>query len=271
MDLLVRATRYPDWDCGVVFAARLAGQLRTSLTAMHVVQGGIPPIWEYDAGVLLAEYVAALEEQLAAANAATPAFEAWAQSVGVEFPQWLVTSGQVGDALRYTGNWHDLIVLARDDGDAWGTSAALASIVLHVGQPCLLVPPGREGLDFDCIAVAWNHSIEAIRALHGALPLLRRAKRVVLLMGRPKTAQSVLGLPGFALEAWCRRHELAIEFEVLDEDADQGGPIHAAARAASAGLLVMGAYGRTRFSERVLGGVTRYMLQQTELPLLLRH
>lgn len=271
MDLLVRATRYPEWDAGVTFAARLAGQLRTGLTAMHVVQGGIPPIWEYDAGVLLGEYVAALEEQLAAANAAAPAFEAWAQSVGVAFPQWLVTSGQVGDALRYTGNWHDLIVLARDDSDSWGTPAALASIVLHVGQPCLLVPPGRERLDFDCIAVAWNNSIEAIRALHGALPLLRRAKRIVLLMGRPKTAQSALGLPEFALEAWCRRHELAVEFEVLDDAADQGGPIHAAARAAYADLLVMGAYGRTRFSERVLGGVTRYMLQQTELPLLLRH
>ena len=269
MDLLVRATRYPEWDSGVVFAARLAGQLRGGLTAMNVVQGGIPPVWEYDTGALLAEYVAALEEQLEAGKTAAPAFEAWAQSLGVAFPQWLVTSGQVGDALRYTGNWHDLIVLARDDNDPWGNPAALASIVLHVGQPCLVVPPGREQLDLDCIAVAWNHSIEAIRAIHGALPLLRRAKRIMLLMGKPK--QSALGLPEFPLESWCVRHELPIEFQVLDDTANQGGPIHDAARQAYAGLLVMGAYGRTRFAERVLGGVTRYMLQQTDLPLLLRH
>jgi nucleotide-binding universal stress UspA family protein len=271
MDLLVRATRYPDWDSGVAFAARLAGQLRGGLTAMNVVQGGIPPVWEYDAGVLLAEYVAVLEEQLEAGKTAAPAFEAWAQSLGVVLPQWLVTSGQVGDALRYAGNWHDLIVLARDDNDAWGTPGALASIALHVGRPCLVVPPRLEQLDLSCIAVAWNHSIEAIRAIHGALPLLRRAKRIVLLMGKPKTAQSALGLPEFPLESWCVRHGLPIEFEVLDEGADQGGPIHDAARQAYAGLLVMGAYGRTRFAERVLGGVTRHMLQQADLPLLLRH
>jgi nucleotide-binding universal stress UspA family protein len=58
---------------------------------------------------------------------------------------------------------------------------------------------------------------------------------------------------------------------MLDDTADMGGPIHEAARAAYADLLVMGAYGRSRFAERILGGVTRYMLQQTDLALLMRH
>jgi nucleotide-binding universal stress UspA family protein len=269
MDILVRAIRYPEWDPGVVFAARLAGQLRTSLTAMNVVHGGIPPMWELDNGALLSEYVAALDEQLAAARTAAPAFEAWAQSMGVAFPRWLATPGHVGDAMRYAGNWHDLVVLARDDDDPWSAPSSLASIIMRMEESCLVVPPGRERLDLDCIAVAWNDSIEAIRAMHGALPLLRRAKRIVLLIGKPKARQSAL--PEFELESWCRRHELPVEFEVLDDKADQGGPIHDAARAAYAGLLVMGAYGRTRFSERVLGGVTRYMLQQTDLPLFMRH
>ncbi|MFC5568647.1 universal stress protein [Lysobacter yangpyeongensis] len=271
MDLLVRATRYPDWDPGVVFATRLAGQLRAGLTTLHVVEGGIPPVWEYDAGLLYAEYLRAIDEQLRDARAAGPAFEAWAGSLGAVAPRWLVTHGQVGDALDYAGNWHDLVVLARDAADPWGSPAALASIVLHVGQPCLVVPPGRTELKLECIAVAWNGSIEAIRALHGALPLLRRAQRIVLLMGQRKTLLASVPSPEFALEAWCRRHELAVEFEVLDEEADKGAPIHDAARAAYADLLVMGAYGRSRFSERVLGGVTRYMLQQDDLPLLLRH
>lgn len=271
MDILVRASRYPEWDPGVMFAARLAGQLRTSLTGMYVVEGGIPPIWEYDAGLLLAEYVAAVEERVRAAKTAAPAFEASAESMGAVFPQWLVTQGHVGDALRYAGNWHDLLVLARDDKDPWGSPASLATIALHVGQPCLVVPAGKEQLGLDCIAVAWNGSIEAIRALHGALPLLHRAKRIVLLMGKRKTVRPPMAAPEFALESWCRRHELAVEFEVLDENADQGASIHEAARAAYADLLVMGAYGRSRFAERVLGGVTRYMLQQNDLPLLMRH
>jgi len=271
MDLLVRATRYPEWDPGVVFATGLAGQLRAGLTAIHVVQGGIPPIWDYDAAVLLTEYAAAIDEQLQQARAAGPFFEAWAESMGTVFPQWLVAQGHVGDALRYTGNWHDLLVLARNDEDPWGNPAALASIALHVDLPCLVVPPGREQLKLDCIAIAWNGSVEAIRALHGALPLLQRAKRIVLLMGKRRTLLPAVPAPEFALEAWCRRHDFAVEFEMLDDTADTGAPIHEAARAAYADLLVMGAYGRSRFAERILGGVTRYMLQQTDLPLLLRH
>ena len=271
MDLLVRATRHAEWDPGVTFAAALAGQLRTGLTATYVVQGGIPPVWEYDAGVLLAEYAAAMEEQVQAARTHASAFAAWAESMGAVSPQWLVTQGHVGDVLRYTGNWHDLLVLARDDADPWGSPAGLASIALHVDLPCLVVPPGKERLGLDCIAVAWNGSIEAIRALHGALPLLQRAKRIVILAGKRRTLLPTVLEPEFALESWCRRHELAVEFDVLDDTADQGAPIHDAARAAYADLLVMGAYGRPRFAERVLGGVTRYMLQQGDLPLLLRH
>ncbi|MFC5578417.1 universal stress protein [Lysobacter niabensis] len=271
MDLLVRAARHADWDPGVAFAARLAGQLRTALTATYVVQGGIPPVWEYDAGVLLAEYAAAIEEQALAARASAPAFEAWAESMGALAPQWLVAQGHVGDVLRYIGNWHDLLVLARDDGDLWGSPAALASIALQVDLPCLVVPPGKEQLGLDCMAVAWNGSVEAIRALHGALPLLRRAKRIVVLSGKRKTLLPALPTPEFSLETWFRRHELAVEFEVLDDEADKGVSIHDAARGARADLLVMGAYGRSRFAERVLGGVTRYMLQQGDLPLLIRH
>lgn len=270
MDLLVRAIRREaPWDAGVTFAARLAGQLRGGLTAMHVVQAGIPPVWEYDSGMLLAEYTAAIDEQVQAAKAAAPAFEAWAESLGADFPQWLVTHGHVGDALRYTGSWHDLLVLSREAEDPWSDPAGLASIALRVDLPCLVVPAGRETLPLNCIAVAWNGSIQAIRALHGALPLLQRAKRVVILSGKPKAA--LPPLPEFVLEPWCQRHGLAVEFEVLDDAADQGAPIHEAARAAYADLLVMGAYGRSRFAERVLGGVTRYMLQQADLPLLLRH
>jgi nucleotide-binding universal stress UspA family protein len=271
MDLLVRAFRYPEWDPGVVFAARLAGQLRAGLTAMHVVEGSMPPIWDYDSGVLLAEYAAAIDEQIGAARSAGPLFEAWAESLGAVFPQWLVAQGHVGDALHYAANWHDLVVLARNDEDPWGNPAALASVALHVGQPCLIVPAGRTELKLDCIAIAWNGSIEAIRALHGALPLLHRAGRIVLLMGKRRTVLPPIPAPEFALEAWFRRHDLAVEFEMLEDDADEGKPIHEAARAAYADLLVMGAYGRSRFAERMLGGVTRYMLQQNELPLLLRH
>ena len=156
------------------------------------------------------------------------------------------------------------------------SSSATASSLEEAAQQArraarLADSPARTRLLLDCVAIAWNGSIEAIRALHGSLPLLRRAKRIVLLMGARRSAPAVVPAPEFAPEAWFRRHDLAVDFGLLDDDADEGGPIHEAARAARADLLVMGAYGRSRFAERILGGVTRYMLQQTDLPLLLRH
>jgi nucleotide-binding universal stress UspA family protein len=270
MDLLVRATRHPDWDPGVVYAAQLAGQLHAGLTALHVVPAGIPPVWDYEAGVMLAEYTAAVEEQVRAAQQSAPAFEAWAGSLGARFPRWLVAEGHAGEAMRYVGNWHDLLVLARDPQDPWGTPSALASIVLQSGLPCLVVPPAAAASAFTCIAVAWNGSVEAIRALHGALPLLQRAERIVLMLGHRKTLLPVV-VPDFALEQWCERHGLQVEYEVMDETADRGLPLLDAARGMHANLLVMGAYGRSRFAERVLGGVTRFMLENADLPLLMRH
>lgn len=271
MDLLVRATLPPDRDAGAVFAAGLAGRLRAGLTALHVVPAGLPPVWEADGGLMLAAYATAVEEESRVARAAGPAFEAWAGSLGAIRAHWLVAPGQVGEVLRYVGNWHDLLVLARDPGDAWGTLPALAALILGCDLPCVLVPGGGAEPRGDCIAVAWNGSVEAIRALHGALPLLQRARRIVLLAGHRRTVLPPVPLPAFDLESWCRQHGLEVEFEVLDESADRGAPILEAARAARADLLVLGAYGRSRFSERVLGGVTRYMLEHADLPLLLRH
>jgi nucleotide-binding universal stress UspA family protein len=270
-DLLVHATRYPDWDAGVTYAARLAAGLHASLTGVVTVPMPDVPMPYYDGGAVIAEYAAFLDEQVTAARAAAPAFTAWTSSLGVAHPSWQAVQGQPAATLRYIGNWHDLLVLGAARGDPWTEPGGIASIVLGCDLPCLVVPQSTpaEELRGARMAVAWNGSVEAIRALHAALPLLQLAGRVVVLMGEARPAPAVM--PEFQLEVWCERHGLSVDYRAIEGDADGGAGILASAHAAGARLLVLGAYGRTRVSEWVLGGVTRYMLQHADIPLLLRH
>lgn len=278
--LLARSTRLDDFDQdpAVLQAAMLAARLRASLGAVHVVPAGIAPLSpDNDGGALFAAYAEELAQRIEEARNRAGAFAAWASSMGAAHPQWFATGGNVAGALAYVANWHDLMVLARSrkgsgtqpkDTDPWSGPAGLGDIVLSSPIPCLVTPPDAPALPaVGTVAVAWNGSVEAIRALHAALPLLEGA-RVVILKGRRKPLLEPL--PEFPLESWCERRLHHVDYMPLDPDAD-GPAIHAAARDAGAGLLVMGAYGRSRFAERMLGGVTRYMLEHAELPLLLMH
>ncbi|HSR64059.1 MAG TPA: universal stress protein [Xanthomonadaceae bacterium] len=272
-DLLVRATSLGDWDAGVRCAARIAASQRAALTALYVVPGGLPamPASAWDGGEMAAAYAVELAREVREAEQRAPAFAAWASSMGVPHPTWLASAGEAADAFAYVGNWHDLLVLPLDnDGeDPWSAAGGVARIVLRAALPCLVLPRGADVPErCDVAAVAFNGSVESIRALHAALPLLREARRVVMLAGDRQ--QPLAPLPDFPLEAWCERHLPHVEYAPLDPGAEGAGILQAA-QAAGAQLLAMGAYGRSRFSEWVLGGVTRHMLLNAGIPLLMRH
>lgn len=271
-DILVRATRLDGWEPAVESAARLAASLRASLTAVYALPLGIGPLPGYEPAVIAAQYAREIENGLAEGRARGPQFTAWASSMGVPATAWIATAATVGDALAFAGNWHDLLVLglSRDGDDPWSAPAGVARTVLEAGLPCLVVPPdGELPARCDTIAVGWNGSVEAIRALHGAQPILRAARRVVFLAGERKPQLAVL--PEFDLEAWCARHLPHAEYGDLPPGDDDGTRLLSATHDAGADLLVLGAYGRSRFAERVLGGVTRHVLQHARVPLLMRH
>lgn len=272
-DFLVLARRAFDADHGVAYAARLASRLRASLTGLHVPIG-VAPLPAYDVDTVMAQYAAWAGAELERARALAPGFEAWAASLGVAHPSWLVADGPVGALVRYVGHWHDLLVVGADPDDPWTAPGGLADLLLDAGLPCVVVPAAApaEAVRLDCVAVAWNGSVEAIRALHAARPLLQQAARVQLLVGEGRSYGG--SWPAFPLERWCEAHGLAVVQETLppvSDDVDAGEAILASARGCGAELLVLGAYGRSRLSEWALGGVTRHLLRHSPLPLLMRH
>ena len=274
-DVLVRAQNLERWDSSVETAARIAASFRGSLTGVHVVPIGLPPITPYDPGLLAAAAALEANRQMREAEAHADQFRAWACSMGVAHPVWLASTGDAAMALEYVAGWHDLLVLGLDAGgdDPWTHVGGVGRMVVTTRLPALVVP-GACGVvsDFPTVAVAWNDSPGAARALHAARPFLQRARRVVILSA-PRRESALR--PAFRLEDWLQRHRPDCEFEMLGDmghDADRvGAGLLDAADRAGADLLVMGAYGHSRFSEWVLGGVTRHVLECATRPLLMRH
>ena len=140
-------------------------------------------------------------------------------------------------------------------------------------QPFPYPPQPVQTVSLARIAIAWNGAAGAVRAVHAALPLLRQANEVLLLRGAPKeTFQEVSWKPPFDVDAYLDRHGIHVRSrDLLTHERDAGEALLEQADRFHADLLVMGAYGRSRFSEWALGGATRHVLSNARLPVLLRY
>jgi nucleotide-binding universal stress UspA family protein len=275
-DILVFSESFKHWSPGVEYAARLACVFDAHLTGTWICASPATAMPSYEAPELMAELYEATRELEEEAYAAAPAFEGAALKLGLRKASWLVAEGYVPDALALAGSWHDVLVVERTANTPWGSISAVGNIVLGVNLPCLVVPheaPAHVPA-LDTVAIAWNGSAEALRAAHAALPLLARARRIVILHGEQREPSSMLAWkPPFDLAGYLLRHGLHAESQMLAGNGDEevGAALLRFAAEAGAGLLVMGAYGHTRFREWVLGGATRHVLEHAKLPVLFRH
>ena len=273
-DILVHANSFATWSHAVEYAAKLAAAQSASLTAVYVYPSPLHMMPAYGSPALLATIVEQSRRIEKESLAAESNFTAWAKGLGVHQAAWHVAEGFVPEALAHIGNWHDLLVLERNDGLPWESAGDLGSLVVRAGLPCVVVPPAApDPTAFDCIALAWNGSQEALRAIHSARPLLARARRVVLLTGRRRDPLSEIGWrPPFDILSYLRRHGINPEQREISADEKDAGPaLLASAATLRADLLVMGAYGRNRFSEWIFGGATRHVLGHAGIPVLMRH
>jgi nucleotide-binding universal stress UspA family protein len=144
-------------------------------------------------------------------------------------------------------------------------------VLLNCGRPVLLVPrTGRFPTIGKRVMVAWNGSVEAAKAVTAALPLLRGAEQVTLtVLGN--SADTLGESPGADIALYLARHGVNVEVLRRPEAADPGKAILSLAADFNVDLLVMGAYGHSRFREMMLGGATRTILATATLPVLMAH
>lgn len=146
-------------------------------------------------------------------------------------------------------------------------------VLLHSSRPVLVVPArGTVGPVGDNVTVAWNGSANAVRAITSAIALLRRARQVQLVVFNPGPGGALHGdLPGADMGLYMARHGVRVEVCALDCDSDTREALLEHVRRAGSDLIVMGAYGHSRFRENLLGGVTRSALLASPLPLWMAH
>ena len=188
--------------------------------------------------------------------------------------------GGLPELISARARFSDLVVLPRPYGKGIPQNAdLLVEAALFQGKvPALVVPPSGLPEAFGAptvgqeVVVAWNQSSEALIAIRAALPLLKTAKRVSIAIIDPSPHGAERSDPGGALSQMLARHGVTAEVSVLARTLPRISDIlnrHVRDRAAD--LVVMGAFGHSRFREWVLGGVTRDMLELSEVPLFLAH
>ncbi len=185
---------------------------------------------------------------------------------------WQKEKGFVADLLGLHARYADLTIIDRDDPykGPVGSPSLQEEMLLRTGRPLMVVPQTVEAQQIGRrLMIAWNGSRESARAVADAIPFIENADQVRVLCANP---DDIGDLPGADITAHLARHNTAVEATTLEVSSRSVGEAIAEAAADwSADLIVMGAYGHSRLREYVMGGVTRHMLHESKIPLLMSH
>jgi nucleotide-binding universal stress UspA family protein len=258
----------------IAVAGRIAGEHSSQLSVLYATMPRYALVpWGPDGGVPAIELLQEADnERMANARhmfdrALTRSGVAADWAPACEVP---LESGFVQQAL-----YSDLLILGQHDASnpqsGWVPADFVPYVLAASGKPALVVPhTGPIAPRFDTVAVAWKESRESARALAASIPILQRAKRVVVFTwdeGEAAAKPSLLRIAqylrlyGVHAEGAYQGPEVAGIGELLLSRCADGG----------ADLLVMGCYGHSRAREWVLGGASRTILQAMTLPVLMAH
>ncbi len=209
------------------------------------------------------------------ARAAVSRFEQTAKREGLSYETRILNTS-IADAaaqLGRIGRRFDLIVLGQPEADSWTPDEVIDETVLfESGRPVIFVPfIQKGGMTLDHVLICWDGSRAAARAVADALPFLKKAKQVEVLIvsEKPNKANEI---PGADLGQHLARHGLKVEIKhITASDIGVAPTILSYAADSGTDMIVMGGYGHSRLREFVLGGVTRGMLESMTVPVLMSH
>jgi nucleotide-binding universal stress UspA family protein len=261
----------PVIDAAVSLAAMHAAHLDAVSIGFEITNVDLAP----DGGAALAALIEIEQERaLARANAALAVFEAEARNAKISYGLRPLLGGPAEAAVMVSplARLYDLsIVLQPERGRDTFDDAIPQEVLFQSGGPVLLVPYTHKGpFEPRHIGIAWDGSRLAARALRDAAPLLARAHAITIIT--INAAEIPAETSAATLVAHLARRGLAADIVSLSADRTDIQPtILSVAANAGLDLIVMGGYGHLRLQERILGGVTRGMLQSMTVPTLMSH
>jgi len=273
-DILVHVDGSRAMPARAAVAAALALRHDAHLIGLYVIE--VPVLPSYAEAQIPNEIIKA---QLAALASRAAACEQEFNRIAKQYAiksEWRCVQDRQIDALLLHARYTDLLAVGQADaGDPECVSRGLADrLVLESGRPVLLIPAAGGGKVIgENVIVAWSTRREAVRAISDAIPLLESARRVtVVTVNAERDDPENAGLPAADIALHLARHGIETQTKNLyAAPAAVGQVLLDTARDSCADLLVMGAYGHARWTEVVLGGVTKHVLAHTSIPTLLAH
>lgn len=217
-----------------------------------------------------------LEFLRARAARAVDLFEQSMCKAGVNSFEGRVVDGEAGEGMSLQARYCDLVVIGQTDLDEKASVVAPdfpEYMVLHAGRPVLVIPRKGEFADVGRrTLISWDASRGATRSVTDAIPLLRSADIVQLAVFNADARTEEHGeRPGDDVALYLARHGINIEVLQHQTSSDVGSALLALAEELSSDLIVMGGYGHSRFRQMLLGGVTRTVLSQMKVPVMMSH
>jgi nucleotide-binding universal stress UspA family protein len=178
-------------------------------------------------------------------------------------------TGKQAEVVAIRGRLADIIAVAQPDRDLNLGFNTLEAALLETGKLVLLCPRAQVDRIGQHVAIGWNGSAEAARAVAAALPILLAADRVTVLSAM---TGGRIDLTPEDLQAHLSSHDVRAKLETFDAGATEVGQgLLKAAQDAGADVLLLGAYGHSRRRSLVMGGVTQHVIDHARLPVLLIH
>ena len=229
-----------------------------------IVEGGGAAV----AAVMGAEQERAQER----ADAAIAVFETEAKLARIAYGArtHVAIPAEAGQTIETLSRLYDMTIVLQPDTSHTSYDNEIAQhILINSGGPVLMVPYIHKGpLDTHHIGIAWDGSRLAARAMRDAIPFLSGAKAVTVIAINEEASEA----SSDQLAAHLGRRGIAARVQRLTtERGDVQSAILSIAAENNMGLLVMGGYGHSRLHERILGGVTRSMLDSMTVPVLMSH
>lgn len=286
--IILPLTRDSDVDTLSASTANLAKRFEATLTGLFIRRDpkhAVPLLGEGLTAEMIQDMCDATErEGLGYAAAAETAFNAAVASHGFAVHSigasnkdddrsaraiWRILVGDVGDHVGRCARTADFAVCERPQGKNTAQSEIFDDLVFRSGRSVLMLPEAYSGPMLDNLLVAWNGRAECARAVGGALPVLKKAKKVsILQVGDLGEDRPTLDDIGFYLET----HGVAADhIQMSKGSASVGATVLEAAQTCRANSIVIGAFSTARWRELILGGVTKHLIEHSQLPIYMSH
>ncbi|MCC3859953.1 universal stress protein [Pseudemcibacter aquimaris] len=213
-------------------------------------------------------YEQILENQAEELRRDKEAFIRTLDQVPLEY-EWIEEEGDFLSHLKAHARTADLAIVPQGSDELGDVMGDIPSFILDCGIPTLAVPKvAREDTFAENIFIAWNGGKESIRAVHGAMPLLKKAANVTVLSIAEEKKDEIVTAD---VCKYLAHHDVNVKGMTEGLHYDPGAKLMEICLENNADLIVAGAWAHTRLAELIYGGVTKTLFNNQEIPVLFAH